>query len=698
MPETQSTTLDGLLESREPGVDRAIAAALPSADAGTRRRIAHALLARGEPGALRTLILHFPVLPADVQHRVVEATDTLYRPLREAADTADGRLPALEIIRRAGDPKLAYLAASLLRDRDEAIRTEAGDCLIELARQAATDHEPGVNWRINAHGARELIRSVEEAVEHFARDRQEAALFAAVWLLPRPMPGLHETLSDSTHPATSALRRMLEDDAREDLARGLLWLLSVPPLADAALDTLINRLGRGSLQGVFDQRAMLALPRVAATLGRARRVARHLEGFAIRGDLPAPAAAGLLRLADAVPLEPAVRLELWRRAMQHQDPAVRLLSVRRLAAAAVQSGDANGRAVGGTSGESDPGHDGRSEETSGGDASLREAARKALAELCDDDEEAVARVAATAWLRRGEAMPLRPLASLLVNRHASVRDMAARRLGPMGFERLWRAWPKLDPDRRLAAAEALIRIDAGFHSALGDRLVADDKATRLQALGMVAELGQGHHFEKVLTSLTRGEDPQLAAAAVRALGAAETETGNRVVAEAVRSEAPEVRAEAVGALSPEEAGRCAQELLRMAREEAPAPRAAAVKALLGHSAAEAQHALRDMLADDRPPHRLAAIRLADDMGLITLARPVAEMAVSDPDESVRSAAWTAIARLLAAMNDTGLSHAHDSEPARSAIAKTWTSDPQAGGEDAQADARDALSALGSLSA
>ena len=645
--------------------------------------------------ALRTLILHFPALPADVQHHVVEATDTLYRPLREAADAADGRLPALEIIRRAGDPKLAYLAASLLRDRDEAVRTEAGDCLIELARQAATDHEPGVNWRIDAHGARELIRSVEEAVEHFARDRQEAALIAAVWLLPRPMPGLHKTLSDSTHPATSALRRMLEDDAREDLARGLLWLLSVPPLVDAALDTLINRLGRGSLQGVFDQRAMLALPRVAATLGRARRVARHLEGFAIRGDLPAPAAAGLLRLADAVPLEPVVRLELWRRAMQHQDPAVRLLSVRRLAAAAVQSeGISSGTNSGTRAGE----NDGAGEGTTDNHASLREAARKALAELCDDDEEAVARVAATAWLRRGEAMPLRPLASLVVNRHASVREMAARRLGPMGFERLWRVWPKLDPERRLAAAEALIRIDAGFHNALGDRLVADDKATRLQALSMVAELGQGHHFEKVLTSLTRGKDPQLAAAAVRALGAAETETGNRVVAEAVRSEAPEVRAEAVGALSPEEAGRCAQELLRMAREEAPAPRAAAVKALLGHSAAEAQHALRDMLADDRPPHRLAAIRLADEMGLITLARPVAEMAVSDPDESVRSAAWSAIARLLAAMNDTGSSHAHDSAPAHPAGATTSRRDPQAGGEDAQADARDPLSVLGSLSA
>lgn len=678
MPNTEAKYLDRLLESREPGVDQAIAAALPSADVATCRRIAEALLERGEPIALRALILVFHKLPADVQHRIVESADTLYRPLREATNLTEGRRPALEIIRRCGDPKLAYLAASVLRDRDEAVRAVAGECLIELARQAATDHQRGVNWRIDAGGARELIRSVEEVVEHFGRGGQEAALIAAVWLLPRPMPELRKTLSQSTHPATSALRRMLEENEVDDLARGLLWLLSVPPLADAAIDALIDRLNRGSIHAVFDQWAMLLLPAAMPTLGRARRVARHVESFTIRGDLPAASAVGLLRLCDALPLEAAARMEMWRRATQHQDPAVRLLGVRRLAAAATTR-------VQNARGEEDD--------------SLREAARGWLGELCEDDDEAVARAAATAWLRRREAMPLRPLASLVVNRHASIRQIAARRLGPMGFDRLWRAWPKLDPERRCAAAEALIRINAGFHNALGDRLVADDKDTRFQALDMVAELGQGHYFEKVLSSMSRGKDPKLAAAAVRALGTADTETGNRVVAEAFQSEVSEVRAEAVAALSPEEAGRCSQELLRMAHDEAPAPRAAAVRALLGYHAAEARQALRDMLGDDRPAHRAAAIRLVDDMSLITLARPVAEMAVSDPDESVRSGAWGAIGRLLAAMREAGVSTDDQAPPERAmpSAAGAGAGAKSSNGEDLAA-LRDPVSILGSIPA
>lgn len=656
-----------MLESPEPGVDQALAAALPSADDATRRRIVEVLLQRGDPTALRTLILQFEPLPPDVQHQVVESADTLYRPLREATRLAEGRKAALEIIRRCGDPKLAYLAASLLRDRDEAVRADAGVCLIELARQAATDHHPGVNWRVDAHGAGELIHSVEEVIQHNTPDRHEAALVAAMWLLPRPMPVLGRTLSDSTQPATSALRRMLEMQSRDELVRGVLWLLSVPPLSATALDVLADRLDRGAYAEVFEQRAMLLLPGGVETLRRARRLARPLEKMPMRGDLPADAAAGLLKLADVVPLESTARLELLRRAARHQEPAVRVLAVRRLAAEAGASGEAD---------------------------AAREAARHTLAELSEDEDEAVARAAATAWLRRREAMPLRPLASLVVNRHASVRALAARRLGPMGFDRLWRVWPGLDAERRFAAAEALIRIDAGFHNALGDRLVADDKATRLQAMDMIAELGQGQRFEHVLTRLARCKDPQLAAAAVRAMGSAETEAGHRVVAEAVRSDVPEVRAQAVAALSPEEASRCADELLQMARDEAPAPRAAAIRVLLGHSAAEAQRALRDMLADSRPGHRSRAVQLAGEIGLITLAPTIAEIAVSDPDPAVRSTAWETVGRLIAGMTEHVSVGDEKSDDARPAA-------PAAGSEDAppgELDARwsDSLAALGSI--
>ena len=664
--------LDAMLAQDRPEVDLALAAALPTADEATRRKIALALLERGHAGAQRHVVNLFFELPADLQHRLVEAADALFRPLREACREPAGRRPALEIIRRSGEPKLAYLVVDQLHDDDAEVREAAAACLIELARQAATDHKPGVRWTIAPADAHEFIDNVQRAVARMGPRSGGAALEAALWLLPRPMPRLRQTLEQPTHPATAAMRESLEGRgpaSGETTARATLWALGLPTLAPAAWARLQQAAAGGrDAATVFDQRALLALPAVREAV-RDRKRKLELTGEALRGDLPLDVAAGLLAVIDAQNLDAAARQALLARFASHGEPAIRLAAVRRLA-----------RVAHGTT----AGH---------------EATRQRLAALCNDPHEAVARTATIAWLGCEKSLGLRPLTTLVSNPHASVREMASRRLGPLGFERLWNAWPKLEPSCRLAAGEALIRIDRGFHRALGERLIAEDAATRLRALAIIAELAQGGFFEKTLLRLAGDDDTRVAAAAVRALSDVDSEAARHCREDAWSDARPEVRAQAIAA-----ATRRAQagteetrldELLRLARDDDAEPRARAIRGLLAMEAESAGEELERMLADDRPEHRIAALRLTEKLRMISMARDVAEMAVSDTVEAVRGRAWSVVGSMIAEMN------AWRDPPPRPA-----SPDPD-GGEDSAAPSTDApdaeagdepLAVLGSMMA
>lgn len=682
MAETGHTMLDAMLALPPGAVDASLAAAVPTADEPTQARLVAALLERGDPTGLRTVVRHYFELPEALQRRLVASVDRLYRPLREAVSEPAGRHAAITIIRRAGDANLAYLAADLLRDPDPRTRTQAGACLVELARQAATDPGGAASRVTDAAGVKRLIESVEQALARCPAELAGDAIAAAFWLLPRPMPGLRRTLEAPRDAAVTGMRAFLGEIEHEASARGVLWALSVPTLAEDATATLIQRIRARRLGPELARRALLRLPAAGRTLQRARRLAAEVGPELLRADRPAEHAAAVLSLLDRLPMDADTRASLLVRASQHGDAGVRAAAARRLAGLARQ----------------------RASEDDHPAQRAIEMAKRRLEAMCDDDHEAVARLAATAWLehQRRSSLPLRPLTRLVINPHASVRHLAARRLGPLGFDHLWRAWPRLEPERRLAAAEALIRLDPHFHRLLGDRLVAEARAHQRRALEMIAELGQGSTYENALLRLAKSHDHALAAAAVRALGGVDSDPARQAVSTALHSERAEVRAQAIAATELDRDHPRTDALLALAHDEAAAaPRAAAIHALLNHGVEPGRDALAHMLDDPRRDHRLAALKLVERLGLITLARHVGEVAVSDADDDVRNRAWSVVAALIRLMNEEAGQPSPDAAAAPTGIDPDADALDPAGSSDDRPDAverDDPLTALRSVAA
>ncbi|MEX1016025.1 MAG: hypothetical protein WDZ31_04695, partial [Phycisphaeraceae bacterium] len=61
---------------------------------------------------------------------------------------------------------------------------------------------------------------------------------------------------------------------------------------------------------------------------------------------------------------------------------------------------------------------------------------------------------------------------------------------------------------------------------------------------------------------------------------------------------------------------------------------------------EAMRALAVMLNDDRPEHRASALWVVREMGLLAVARQVAEMSLRDPDDNIRQRADDVVRELV----------------------------------------------------
>ena len=251
------------------------------------------------------------------------------------------------------------------------------------------------------------------------------------------------------------------------------------------------------------------------------------------------------------------------------------------------------------------------------------------------------------------------LADLVNSRHPTIRQVAARRLAPMGFAKLWDAWPKLSIDRRIAAGRALIKIDPDLHRHLATKLASRDPVNRLRALGIIATLNQGSYFEEALLDLCASHDTRIVASAIKALGGCTSDPAREVLALALDHDDPRIRANAVEAMSQTDAADHADRLMQMSAEDAQRPRANAIKALLEMRAQQALPALTRMLHDPRADHRVSALWLIDEMGLMQLAKQVAELSITDGDNRVKQRAGQVIQHLIHELERQTTDHRHN---------------------------------------
>ena len=147
-------------------------------------------------------------------------------------------------------------------------------------------------------------------------------------------------------------------------------------------------------------------------------------------------------------------------------------------------------------------------------------------------------------------------------------------------------------------------------------------------------------------------DSLIASAAVRALGSASGDEVRHTLEAALKHEDSRVRANAVEALQQHKSTAHVLELVDMAERDESRPRANAIGALIQMRTGDALGSLSRMLDDTRANQRISALWLVEHMGIIDVARQVAEMSISDGNEKVRDRAERAVRQLIQVMSHT----------------------------------------------
>lgn len=614
--------LPAILTQRSEVIDQALSAALPHAHPDELANLGQAMLQRAKANGVEALINAYHRLPPDLQHQLVERAEQFSTSIRRAAGHSNtAAANALSIIEQAGSARLAYLVASLCRHNEPEISQRAGRCITALAQRAATSQDRDQPPLLDLLSAAYLTEAIEQATVLYNRHENPALLTAMLWLHPRPMPEVKAALTNPEHAAVRPLKQLITDSPDSATRRALLILITIHPLADACRQALALANTQQHLAEVLSMGHCLALNSTKLALKKIALPHAHWPDAQQLQLMPNHARRWLPHYLSAIspndPQEQVIRLTAL---ASKTDKATRLAVLRRLLTLSKPKTD-----------EAQPAADN---------------ANDTLALLTRDPVPAIARTALWHLIRNDYAGLPRILADLVNSRHESIRRVAAKQLAPLGFDRFWKSWPKLDPKRRIAAGRALIKIDQDFHRHLGARLASRDPDARIRALVIIAALNQGSFFEDALLELCASHDERIVASAIKALSGCTSDAAQQALQLAMEHDDTRIRANAIEAISHTQATANLDKLLDLAQETEQRPRANAIKTLLELRAKDALPSLTRMLGDNRANHRISALWLVDELGILQLARLVAEMSLNDTDEQVKQRANQVIQHLI----------------------------------------------------
>lgn len=614
--------LPAILSQRSEVIDQALSVALSHAEPRELEDLGIAMLHRSKANGIESLISEYHRLPQTLRSKLIERAEQFATSIRRAAGrNHHSAANALTIIEKAGSARLAYLVTGLCRHQEQDIRERAGICITALAHRAATSPSRDTPPHLDSLSAKYLIEAIEQAIVLYNRHEHEALLAAMLWLQPRPMPEVKAALSQPEHAAVEPLNQRIANSQDPGTLRALPLLVGIRPLADACRAALASANTQQRLGEALEMGHCLVLPATRQALKRIPHPQSHWpdaqQVYQMRSESRRWLPHYLHAITPDDPQEQAIRLTSL---ASKTDTVTRLAVLRRLLVLAKPK--------------------------TPDDQPAAENAKDTLAIMTRDAEPAIARTALWHLIQTDYAGLPRILADLVNSRHESIRRVAAKQLAPLGFHRFWKAWPKLDPKRRIAAGRALIKIDQDFHRHLGGRLASRDPDTRIRALVVIAALNQGAFFEDALLELCATSDVKIVASAVKALSGCTSETAQETLQMAMEHEDTRIRANAIEAISNTQAASNLDKLLDIAQDTEQRPRANAIKALLELRAKDALPSLTRMLGDKRAKHRISALWLVDELGILQLARLVAEMSLNDEDDQVKNRANRVIQHLI----------------------------------------------------
>lgn len=589
-----------LRNRRDESVDLAMAEALPSADRVARRLIVLSLLERGTEVGMLAIVRQFDRLERDLQVVVTEHTQELDTALRAAAvdPIAETRLNAIDIIVRSGGYRLAYLVAAQLHESDARLTRQAAASLLEMAESVAHDRRAGV---AAVRRIQWVAGAITEACSCYHQHKRHDVLLAAATLAPRRFDRLTSYLVNRRMAAHTGATEMIRRADRPVVNRAMLSYASIPELEPVVVESLRQPAVARHLSDLMSLSHLLAAPAIGAMLRKITR-ADHLvpPSAMLRTLRPATLRQAVRWIANLYVPAPTKAAALGEVAAT-DDPLARLSALRAMVAI----------------------HD--------------ESTSVAIAALCHDADAVIARIALRELVRRKWTGLTALLMRLVTSPHPDVRRIAERHLIPVGFERFWDHWERMDPAHRIEAGRALLKVDPVFNRQLADKMASRNSDDRLKSVMIVRALRLETYFEPQMLRMSDDPDARVASAAVRGVGGlGSTGRATRTLRKAMEHSDDRVRANAVEAAEQSGAVEACGDLLeRLAHESGNRSRANAIKAMLERPVGEALPALNSMLVHTDPRHRISALWVVQQLAVADVARRVATLARADTDTRVK---------------------------------------------------------------
>ncbi|MFH1416677.1 MAG: HEAT repeat domain-containing protein [Planctomycetota bacterium] len=610
--------LEILAESKDAAADQALAAGLLDVPPDLQLDLVKILLERNNDAGLRALPACFDKLGDEAQKMIVTNTSRLFRALRASSHSSSiqTRLNTVQIIRRSGNLRLAYLAAHAVHDGSPQVRAEGAATLAHLTNNHCLDYaettaalrdaeEPDGSLsqavvqtlRILRDERQYLLAALGDALNTFESHHRPEVLEASMFLADELQDKLFKHGTITRGKLTHAMLDIFTNLPSPRLAPFAYVALCYPELRRHMVAAIAAHNDPGFFAQFIRYHWLARDPVIRKNLVAVRSVAWLSDGLEAVFSLP----------SDVTVLAPGWLLLLGLPA----DRKVALLSNFLL----IDDAPTNRAAIWALV-EMD---------TPAGTLALQTAA---------DHDNPVVRTIAQRELRFRENRDSR---SVVLPRMDRPHEWATL-LGEAGvaedFDDLWLHFERLHPIRARRAGHHAMKFVPGFATQVQVKLLSQQATDRLRALRLLVALNIAERFQKDVFNAANDSSTDVRAATMTALGQISEATSRRILERAINDDEATVQSCAIEALEAVGGGRHEELLMPKVESENPNVRAAAIRVLLKLRVTKAAQALVDMLNDTRANHRCSALWVVDQLKLGAMAPRITGIARSDPDSRI----------------------------------------------------------------
>lgn len=639
---------DILLSSNDAAADQALIVVAPELTPTMQCEAVRVLLSRGREAGLESLPALYDRLDEEARDVIVAYTARLFGILRVTIRSGNirTRLNTIEIVRRSGNLRLAYLPAHATHDAAPQVRTEASIALRDLSdrhcrnyadttaalREAAEadtkiSQAAAATLRLLRDERRYLIDALAEAINcyesHFRPEILEAAMLLADELEAR-------LFGHTTAKRGKLAHNMLEiltGSPAPKFAPFIYVSLCYPELRRQIVPILANCRNPEFFAQLIRCHWLARDPSVKKNLAAIRSLSWLEDGvdpaFALPPDAAAMAPTWLLDLGLPIGQKVAVLLNF----LLLDNPAANRAAVWALTRIDTPS------------------------------------ATLGLQSALDHEDEEIRNAAQReiAFRSRRDNLIVRRPRKDRPDEWTSLLDRAGL---SEEFDDLWQHFERLHPVQAQVAGHHATTYVPGFTTQLQVRIRSPQAADRLRALRLLQTLNTGEQFKNDVFNMANDPSPAIRAAALGVLGRIGDVTSRRILERGVNDDDPAVQTAAIEALEEMSAPRRLELCLPKTDSKHADVRATAVRSLLKLRVPKAAVALISMLRDPRPDHRCSALWIIDEMRLDYLTPRVLELAAGENDSRIARIAGH-VARRLQRIRNTSV---HATQPTTTAPA------------------------------